>query len=462
MTSRPLDAVQRQASGKTLRDRVSRSAHQEWQAAPDRDPIAILEASNQGRIPDLIPLRYSRMLANPFTFLRGSAAIMAADLATTPTTGITLQACGDAHLSNFGLYASPERNLVFDLNDFDETLPAPWEWDIKRLATSVVVAGRTNGLSDREAFAAVMACVQTYRERLQEFAQMSPLEIWYYRLDAKDLMEQLDEGSYQTRKQILKKALKRNDETLFPKLTEFVDGRYKIEEEPLAFVHTHKAALVDQVQTILHNYCDSLRDDHRHLLDRYYLEDFAVKVVGIGSVGTRCYIALLLSEDCQPLFLQFKEARQSVLEPYTSKSVYANQGQRIVAGQRLMQATSDLFLGWMRSSSGHDFYVRRLRDMKYALAIDKMSASKLKQYAELCAWSLARAHAKSGDAAMLSGYLGKSDTFDRAIQTFARLYADQTEQDYTALVNAAKQGQIDASVAEPLGEEAVLEAVSQP
>jgi len=392
-----------------------------------------------------VPIRYGRMIRSPFTFLRGSAALMAHDLAKLPATGIRVQACGDCHLLNFGAFATPERNLVFDLNDFDETLPAPWEWDLKRLVVSFQVAARDNRHSDDDGQRAVLACVRAYREHLRECSKMRPLEVWYQRLDAQALIEAApDAGARKFRQQIAKRARERVLEDLFPKITTQVGGSHRIVDQPPIIFHVAEPDFTERVAEGLADYRDSLSDDRRVLLDRYRLEDCALKVVGIGSVGTRCYIGLLFSEDGHPLILQFKEALRSVLEPYAGKSVYKNQGQRVVAGQRLMQSSSDIFLGWVRGRRGRDFYVRQLRDMKMSMPVDGFSAVQLKLYAEMCGWSLARAHAKSGDAATISGYLGKSDAFGLALGKFALAYADQVQTDHAALVKAVRSGRVKA------------------
>jgi uncharacterized protein (DUF2252 family) len=438
--------AERITRGKSLRDQLPRSGHAAWQPpANRRDPIDILEASNQDRLPELIPIRYGRMIRSPFTFLRGSAALMAYDLATTPKTGIQVQACGDCHVLNFGLFATPERNLVFDLNDFDETHPAPWEWDLKRLVVSSIIAGRDNNLSDADAQVAAIECVRSYREHLRDYSRMDPLEVWYTRLDMEDLIKLApDAKTKKLREQMAEKAHQRVIAHLFPKLVSQVGGRHRLVDQPPVLFHVAEADAEEQMREGLEDYRQSLSDERRVLLDRYRLEDFAMKVVGIGSVGTRCFIALFFSEDNHPLILQVKEARRSVLEPYTDKSQYDNQGQRVVMGQRLMQSSSDIFLGWTRGRRGYDFYVRQLRDMKFSIPLEGLSAGQLKRYAEFCGWTLARAHAKSGDAATISGYLGKGDQFDQAMGEFALAYADQTERDYQALVEAVRSGRVEA------------------
>ncbi|MCA2629168.1 MULTISPECIES: DUF2252 domain-containing protein [unclassified Microcystis] len=438
--------------GKSLRERLPRSRHAIWQPpAAGREPIEIIEASNRGRLQELIPIRYGRMLRSPFTFLRGSAALMAYDLATTPKTDIIVQACGDCHLLNFGFFATPERNLVFDINDFDETLPAPWEWDLKRLVVSFVIAGRDSDLSDRESKAAAIDCARSYREHLREYSRLSPLEVWYTRIGVEQVLEMApDEKTRKIREQMMTKARERIIEHLYPKIVTQSGGRNRFVDQPPILYHVNEPDWETLVREGLEDYRQSLPEERRVLFDRYQLEDFALKVVGIGSVGTRCYIALLFSEDNHPLILQVKEACPSVLEPYTAKSQYENQGQRVVTGQRLMQSSSDIFLGWTQGRRGNNFYLRQLRDMKFSLPIEGVSAVQLQRYAEFCGWTLARAHAKSGDAATISGYLGKGDQFDLAMGEFAIAYAEQTEQDHAALVEAVKTGRVEALVEENL------------
>ena len=438
--------------GKSLRERLPRSSHAIWQPpAAGREPIEIIEASNRGRLQELIPIRYGRMLRSPFTFLRGSAALMAYDLATTPKTDVIVQACGDCHLLNFGFFATPERNLVFDINDFDETLPAPWEWDLKRLVVSFVIAGRDSDLSDRESKAAAIDCARSYREHLREYSRLSPLEVWYTRIGVEQAIEMApDEKTRKLREQMMTKARERIIEHLYPKIVTQSGGRNRFVDQPPILYHVNEPDWETLVREGLEDYRQSLPEERRVLFDRYQLEDFALKVVGIGSVGTRCYIALLFSEDNHPLILQVKEACPSVLEPYTAKSQYENQGQRVVTGQRLMQSSSDIFLGWTRGRRGNNFYLRQLRDMKFSLPIEGVSAVQLQRYAEFCGWTLARAHAKSGDAATISGYLGKGDQFDLALGEFAIAYAEQTERDHAALVEAVKTGRVEALVEENL------------
>ncbi len=441
--------AERVQGGRTLRDRVPRASHaacKKPQArGKGRDPIALLEASSAGRVPELVPLRYGRMLRSPFTFFRGAASVMAFDLSATPATGLRVQACGDCHLLNFGLFATPERRLVFDLNDFDETLPAPWEWDIKRLAASFAVAGRDNGLTDEKCRDAVLLCVRAYRERLRDYSRMSPLEVWYARLDAETIVDLApDEAGRNARRALIAKARQRVIENLFPKIVGKVGKHHRLVDQPPVLFHVADKAADYLVRAGLDAYRESLPDERRKLMDRYRLEDHAVKVVGIGSVGTRCLIGLFFDADGHPLILQFKEAGRSVLEPYAGKSAYTNQGCRVVNGQRLMQSSSDVFLGWARTPRGRDFYVRQLRDMKMSMPIEGASAVQLQRYAEYCGWTLARAHARSGDAATISGYLGQSDKFDEALGAFAFAYADQTERDHAALVRAVRSRRVKA------------------
>ncbi len=443
---------QRLDAGKALRETLPRERHAAWRR-PDkrRDPIALLEKSNRGRLAQLVPIRYGRMLRSPFTFLRGSAGLMAYDLATTPSTGVRVQVCGDCHLMNFGVFATPERNLVFDINDFDETLPAPWEWDVKRLAVSFAVAARDNGHSDEEARDGAIECVRAYREHLRDDSKRSPLEIWYERLDMQTLIEQAPDAiERKRRKEAVEKARQHTGDFLFPKVSAPVDGQHRLVDTPPILFHSTEKGADKLFREAMEDYRQSMHPSVRVLFDRYQLQDFAVKVVGIGSVGTRCLVGLFFSAEGHPLLLQFKEARRSVLAPYAGKSVYGNQGERVVVGQRLMQSASDIFLGWTRSRRGYDFFGRQLRDMKWSAPVAGATAARLKLYSAVCGTVLARAHAKSGDSATISGYLGKSDAFDQAIGEFALKYADQTVRDHTALVAAVKAGRIRALVEEDL------------
>ncbi|MGZ8238378.1 MAG: DUF2252 domain-containing protein [Methylobacter sp.] len=374
---------------------------------------------------------------------------MAYDLAGTPNTGLRVQACGDCHLLNLGLFATPERNLVFDINDFDETLPAPWECDIKRLAASFAVAARDERHSNKEAQAVAVECARAYREHLREYSKMNPLEVWYDHLDADTLIAMApDEKIRKRREQIAEKARQRVSEQLMPKISGTVGGCHRLLDQPPILFHVNDEEAEKRVREGLEAYRQSLSDERRLLFDRYRLEDFAVKVVGIGSVGTRCMVGLFFSAENHALLLQIKEACPSVLEPYAGESRYDNQAQRVMMGQRMMQSSSDIFLGWGRSIAGRDYFVRQLRDMKISTPIEGSTLQQFHLYAELCGWTLARAHARSGDAATISGYLGKPDKFDQAIGTFALDYADQTERDHAALVEAVNSGRVKAIIEE--------------
>jgi uncharacterized protein (DUF2252 family) len=437
------------AAGKALRTRAPRSEQARLRLHRGRrDPIALLRAGDAGRVPELVPIRYGRMLASPFAFYRGSAAIMAADLAATPATGLTVQACGDCHLMNFGGFATPERNIIFDINDFDETLPAPWEWDVKRLAASFVLAARNLGFSDDDARDCVHTCVGSYRRRLGKFVEMDPLRVWYARISGEDLMALAGPRQRKRIERRIASATQRTgSEVDFPKLAGVVGGRLGIRDTPPLIFHPHAAAGPEfeaRVLRVLANYRETLVDDRRALLDRYSVVDAAMKVVGVGSVGRRCWIALLMSASNAPLFLQFKEAVASVLEPYAGASRYAHHGERVVAGQRLMQPASDLFLGWVTEEGGAQFYVRQLRDGKIKPLVETFDRPTLELMAEACGWSLARAHAKAGDAAPIAGYLGSSSQFDEAIGEFALAYADQAERDHALLKAAVRRGEIAA------------------
>ena len=440
---RPLrDVEARRAAGRARRGKVPRSSHAGLSISrKGRDVVAMLEASNRGRVPSLVPIRYGRMLHSPFAFLRGAAAVMAYDLARTPISGIAVQACGDAHLMNFGGFATPERHLVFDINDFDETLRGPWEWDLKRLAASITVAGRHLGFSKRRNADATRAAVAGYREQIALYAPMRALEVWYQRIDATQVVE-LHFNSLG--RKTLDAPPHPVTEHLFPKLTEAVGETRQIKEEPpLVFRPRKGDRTVTDIRRLLAHYRATLNPDRRKLLERFELADVAFKVVGIGSVGTRCAVALLMAGDDDSLFLQFKEARRSVLEPYAGRSQYRNHGERVVEGQRLMQAASDMFLGWSSDPSLRvDFYVRQLRDCKTAANIDTMDYPHLVDYARHCGAALARAHAKAGDAAAISGYIGKSEALDGALMRFATAYADQTENDFEMLKAAAENGRI--------------------
>lgn len=439
--------------GKALREKCSRSSHAEWNPPlRSRDIIQILEKSNHDRIPGLIAIRYGRMAQTPFTFFRGSAIIQARDLMTTPNSGITLQSCGDCHLMNFGGFATPERNIVFDINDFDETYPAPFEWDIKRLAVSIVLCARELDFSKKDAANAVRAAVGSYRKRLSEYADMKRLEVWYSTITADNLIDAFKETKDMVKRIKKKKreAQSRTSEALFPKLTAVENGRRRIIDNPPYIFHFKQN--VPEFEKLrdkfTKHYANTLQSDRRLLYDNFVPEDIVVKVVGIGSVGTRCIVELLLAGDDDPLFLQVKEARRSVLEPPGIKSLYKNQGQRVVDGQRLLQATSDIFLGWSKVPSGHDYYVRQLRDMKVSAEPETFFPETLIDYSKMCGWALARAQAKAGNMHFIEGYLGSSDQFDEAIERYSDIYADQVEEDFAAFKKAVSIGTIHTDVDE--------------
>jgi uncharacterized protein (DUF2252 family) len=442
---RALSYKQRRELGRAARQRTPRSSHAAWAPARERpDPVKLLEAQAQTRQPELLRIRYARMTPSPFTFMRGAAITMAHDLAGTPRTGIQAQLCGDCHLSNFGLYASPERALLFDVNDFDETLPGPWEWDVKRLTTSLVVAGRDNGFVSADCRRAACEAVRSYRQRMSEYSEMGELEVWYSRVGEEEIFDLISDSKTMKRaKKAMSKARGRDSLQALSRLTRVVDGRRIIVDDPPLLVRVADEGLREQIDDILQTYRSTLQDDRRYLLDRYRFVDVARKIVGVGSVGTRAYIVLLEGRDeDDPLFLQVKEAQASVLESFLPKSNYRNHGHRVVAGQRLMQAASDIFLGWLRGPAGRDFYWRQLRDMKGSAKVERMSPGELAAYADLCGWALARAHARSGDRVQIAAYLGKSERFDRAIAAFADAYADQIERDHVALCNAVKLGKV--------------------
>jgi len=479
---------ERLGQGRTARDRTPPSSHAGWSPAADRpDPVGLLEEQNRTREPDLVPVRHGRMMVSPFTFYRGAARIMAADLAGTPVAGLGVQLCGDAHLSNFGMFASPERRLLFDLNDFDETLPGPFEYDVKRMAASFVIAGRNNGFTKADARAAALASVAAYREAMAEFAQMPTMEVWYAHYDEARLQqliqgavagtvkqekkakkagekkkERRDEREEQLAIQAARRAQKniakahtRDSVQALSKLAEVADGRYRIVSQPPVIVPARDLAATfglspDEVLPVLHDqfraYRATLPDDRRRLLERFEIVDAARKVVGVGSVGTRAFIVLLQGRDAHdPLFLQIKEATASVLETYLPKSRYRNHGERVVQGQRMMQAVSDIFLGWTKGLDvTRHFYWRQLRDMKGSALVELMAPVTLNYYARICGWTLARAHARSGDPVAVAEYLGRDDAFDRSIVGFCERYADQNEQDYGEFVKAVRSGRLEA------------------
>jgi hypothetical protein len=435
-------AAARRAVGKAARERVPRSSHAHWEPPPDRpDPLALLQQDDEGRLPELLPIRYGRMVGSPFSFYRGAASIMASDLQSTPHAGIVTQICGDAHLSNFGIFATPERNLVFDVNDFDETTPGgAWEWDVKRLAASFVVAGRFLALRSRTRARITLACARSYRERIQQYADMHVLDVWYARIDEAAFVvptvrppSALDTPSH-------------TSEELYGKLVVDNSGSPHIADKPPFVFHPNDPAFVGRVMKTLAHYGRSLPTDRRALFERFAFVDAAYKVVGVGSVGTRCAVALVLASAGDPLFLQIKEARSSVYERYVGKCGFNDHGERVVAGQHLMQAATDIFLGWGRADDGRDYYIRQLRDMKAGADVEHMNEDELERYAIVCGWALARAHAKGGGvAAAIAGYLGRSDVFDDALATFAEAYADQNERDHAELVAAVADGRIVAA-----------------
>ena len=449
----PQTVDERRAQGRTLRDVAPRSAHAEWKPAPDRrDPVELLQASNDGRMQTLVPVRFGRMSASPFAFYRGAAALMAADLATTPATGVRVQACGDAHLMNFGGFATPERNIIFDINDLDETLPAPWEWDLKRLAASVVIAAQFLKLSESEAARAARDLAREYRERMTDYAAMRVLDVWYDRIDLQRYQDRtadpevMDEVRKRMADRIAQAQRKNVPDHLYPKLVELQGTEHRIKDEPPLIFHpdeTIAPALRNGFAEPLARYRQSLPEHVRTLFDRFHFCDLAIKVVGVGSVGTNCSVMLFMAEENDPLFLQVKEARTSVLEPYAGKSLHANHGQRVIVGQRLMQSASDMFLGWTEGADGRHYYLRQLRDLKMSVVIEDWDFGLLRQYARMCAHALARAHARSGDAALISGYAGSGQTLDDAIADFAVAYSDQNRADYRAFIKAIRQGRIE-------------------
>jgi len=457
-----LSVSERIARGKAARREVPRSSHAVFQPTAHRlDPIELLERQADARVPELVPIRYGRMLASPFTFYRGAAPIMAADLAATPRSGLLAQCCGDAHLSNFGLYASPERRLVFDINDFDETLPGPWEWDVKRLAVSMMIAARNSGFAVEVREGIVLDTVREYRTRMAQFAAMRNLEVWYTRFEVEKLMPQLRSqvgGKMRKRlDKVVTKAQRRDSVHAFTKLSQEVGGERRIVSDPPLVVRLADFPESDRrdharadLERLLHEYSLTLQHQRRLLLEQFRLVDLARKVVGVGSVGTGAWIALLLGRDGQdPLFLQFKEAQPSVMEEFAGASEYCNAGERVVAGQRIMQASSDIFLGWLTVEQSvyggsRDYYVRQLRDWKGSLAVEEMDPRALSVYGQLCAATLAHAHARSGDRIAIASYLGSGDVFDRAILSFSEAYAEQNDRDYAALLQAVETGRVRA------------------
>jgi uncharacterized protein (DUF2252 family) len=458
-----LSPAERAERGRTARAQVPRESHAMFERQPDRpDPLSLLAAQAATREPELVPVRWGRMAASPFSYYRGAALPMASDLADTPVSGLPVQACGDAHLSNFGVFGSAERRLVFDVNDFDETLPGPWEWDVKRLAASMEVAARENGFAGKERRQIVAATVARYRQAMRDFAAMPDLEVWYAHADMDELRAQFSSQLKKRQRKLVSKGLAkartRDSMQEVAKLTRMVDGKPRIIADPPLIVpiddllprQMDRKTFEAQLTDLLAKYRRTLETDRRYLLDQFEFADMARKVVGVGSVGTRCWIVLMLGrDDNDPLFLQVKEAEESVLSHFVGASKYANEGQRVTAGQRLMQASSDIFLGWQRIEAGldgkqRDFYVRQLRDWKFSVDVQAMIPRGLQLYGQLCGWTLARAHARSGDRIAIAAYLGGSDVFDQAITQFAIAYADQNERDYQSLNHAVADGRITA------------------
>jgi len=436
--------------GRSLRKAVPRSAHQDWPGALDRaDPIAVLETQAKTRAAELVPIRYGRMASSPFAFFRGGAAIMAMDLSTTPDTGLRVEACGDAHVANFGKFATPERNLVFDVNDFDETLPGPWEWDVKRLCASLQVVARGHGFKPSRSHDIVTTAVRTYRQRMAEAAERTTLELWYDRIHVSDAISHFPRRYQAGIERVVRKAQRKDHVRAVAKLTTGGDGALRFQDDPPLLVHLRDTGHgMDEVVPMIEDYRETLPDDRRALFDRFEVVDVARKVVGVGSVGTRCWVVLLEGPDHNEgdrLILQVKEAQASVLEPYVGGSALAHHGRRVVAGQRLTQAASDLFLGWTSAAiSGRDYYVRQLWDVKGQADLLAMDFKNLSYYGSLCAWALARAHARTGDPVAISAYLGGSDAFDEAIAAFSAAYAVTNEQDYATLLGAINSGRVEA------------------
>jgi uncharacterized protein (DUF2252 family) len=459
-----LTPAQRAQRGKAARADAPRDSHGVFDPPPGRpDPVALLQEQEVTRVTELVPVRHGRMMVSPFSYFRGAALAMASDLAATPVSGLAVQACGDAHLSNFGIFGSAERRLVFDVNDFDETLPGPWEWDVKRLAASLEIAGRDRGFSGKQRRAVVTATVASYRQAMRGFAPMTSLDVWYAHADVDQLQTQFDAQLKAQQRTVIARgramARTRDSMQALAKLTQIVDGRPRINSDPPLLVPvdellpqgTERTALETGLAGLIAGYRSTLETDRRYLLDQFEFADMARKVVGVGSVGTRCWIVLMLGRDeSDPLLLQVKEAQESVLSRFAGASEYANQGQRVVAGQRLMQASSDIFLGWQRTEAGldgqpADYYVRQLRDWKLSLDIEAMAPADMRLYGQLCGWTLARAHARSGDRIAIAAYLGASDVFDQAITRFAAAYADQNERDYQSLLAAVASGRLSAA-----------------
>jgi uncharacterized protein (DUF2252 family) len=461
-TTRQLTRADRVARGKDARAQAALESHAEFAPDGSRDPVGLLLGQAKSRVPELVPVRHGRMLVSPFTYYRGAALPMAADLAGTPSSGLRVQLCGDAHLSNFGAFASPERNLVFDVNDFDETLPGPFEWDVKRLAASLAVAGRDSGFPAKARRKIALAAAERYRTAMREFAAQPFLDVWYAHLDIEPVVaefrSQVKAKRFKLAESLLAKAHTSDSTKALGKLTAVVDGRRQIISDPPTivpveevFANVQAEAIYKLIRTVLGKYRRTLQSDRRHLLEQFTLVQAARKVVGVGSVGTRAWVLLMDAGDgVEPLFLQAKEAQPSVLADYAGRSQYTNQGERVVAGQHLQQAQSDIFLGWTRAPNpldgvDRDFYVRQLKDWKFSVPIELLLPEGMAMYARLCGWTLARAHARSGDRIALAAYLGGSAKFDQAIADFAEVYADQNELDYAALQAAVKDGRAEST-----------------
>jgi uncharacterized protein (DUF2252 family) len=442
--------AERYAIGKQMRNACPRSFHATWKVPPSRpDPVDLILESDKGRIPKLVPLRHGRMARSPFTFYRGAALNMAADLAHTPVTGMHVQVCGDAHLCNFGGFATPERNVIFSINDLDETLPAPWEWDLKRLSTSFVVASRDRNLTESVARESVLGCISSYRKHMAEFSEMRTMELWHFSMGAEMLLSRLKDPKLRERvtKRLAKERGRSIADEIFPELVNGPNGSKFIKDELPAIFHWegHSPGEVEPIiKDAFALYRESLPPAYGALLDRYELKDVVIKVVGVGSVGTSCWVALLMTGDGDRLFLQAKEARASVLEPYAGKSVYPNHGQRVINGYRLMQPFSDPFLGWTKGKGGRHYFFRQLRDIKISVKVETFGKMEMINYADWCGQALALSHARSGNAAMLSGYMGSNDRLDNAIADFSFAYADQNEKDHASILKAIKKGKIEA------------------
>jgi uncharacterized protein (DUF2252 family) len=439
-------------SGKEIRKQVPRATHAQWKPSPKRlsaEQMIIL--SDEDRLPNLIPVRHFRMSASPFVFYRATASLMAADLATLPSTGMTVQACGDCHLMNFGGYATPERHVLMDINDFDETLPAPWEWDLKRLATSFQLAGREKGFSETKNEELVIDLVSDYQQAILEYSNLNFLDLWYLKFDLEEIVRNSQDEKLKGRLQkTLAKGNKQTQDSVFYKMTSDNMGKFSITEQPPLILHPFNLEeSIQQINNFMSEYKNTLQPDRRFLVDQYKVVDVALKVVGVGSVGTRCYVAMLL-KDNEPLFLQVKEARRSVMEAYTNKSAYAHQGERVVQGQRMIQSASDIFLGWSTGPTGKHFYLRQLRDKKISPNVETMDIKILRIYANYCSRVLAKAHCKTARGAEICGYMGKGDEFARSIASFAKLYADQTEKDFNEFTKAVKANRLTAKKEVPV------------